>query len=703
MAAMARLAKRLSSNHQPSNSQDGKRIKTPSPRVHRGKAAAPRHIQRDSDLIDTPSSSTPSSPSRGLRPKPLVVRKSRLPENYESSPAPQMEGSSAPWSRKFASKYRHTGRQDAAPGPPLPTVHSPTAQLEDDVFEEQPVVIRRPSPVRRARNLQQRATLSKMSTTASEWAQQVENEYEELVPWSRNYQQELADVEQKRSELAFILERMEQIEARLKQIGGPPQRMSSRLDPGDSYDVVRSGHVRKSPARNTSRLSASRSTRAKGHRIDRPLSSASRLTLASKPRKHRANQLSDPFSIEAPSWELTTTNANWFAYTPSQKQSSHRPGDSMSSMETTRSSILFWSPPSASVATPMRILSPTLRVVENRSNGSQSSSLSPARSLQAEMAEATPGKSTIPDTISEPYTSPPRPTRRSVPVSSSYDIWPRDSQTSTVQPNAVYPSRQSLPRRISQPNRDQLHSRSSAMVRTENSSSLLDINRFTEPNTFNGNDRPSRAWRPFVKIFKPLFRSNKEPKTKPAEKPAEKPEEEPRQPQSKRSSLAGLLSRLSTRKSKVPKAPEPQVWRPSSSSARSNADDQLPVEYPERSSHYSYEREDFPLPPTKRHGVPSGHFGYATGLEDADVADVVSARNSRTQQYVSGDYTTRFLPPHIEESAAGSSGREDSVQEQAARMKRPDYNRASSSNSGNVINFSMPRASLEANAAPGYY
>ncbi|TKA30656.1 hypothetical protein B0A50_02376 [Salinomyces thailandicus] len=647
---MARLAKRLSSNHQPSNSQDGKRIKTPSPRVHRGKAAAPRHIQRDSDLIDTPSSSTPSSPSRGLRPKPLVVRKSRLPENYESSPAPQMEGSSAPWSRKFASKYRHTGRQDAAPGPPLPTVHSPTAQLEDDVFEEQPVVIRRPSPVRRARNLQQRATLSKMSTTASEWAQQVENEYEELVPWSRNYQQELADVEQKRSELAFILERMEQIEARLKQIGGPPQRMSSRLDPGDSYDVVR-----------------------------------------------------DPFSIEAPSWELTTTNANWFAYTPSQKQSSHRPGDSMSSMETTRSSILFWSPPSASVATPMRILSPTLRVVENRSNGSQSSSLSPARSLQAEMAEATPGKSTIPDTISEPYTSPPRPTRRSVPVSSSYDIWPRDSQTSTVQPNAVYPSRQSLPRRISQPNRDQLHSRSSAMVRTENSSSLLDINRFTEPNTFNGNDRPSRAWRPFVKIFKPLFRSNKEPKTKPAEKPAEKPEEEPRQPQSKRSSLAGLLSRLSTRKSKVPKAPEPQVWRPSSSSARSNADDQLPVEYPERSSHYSYEREDFPLPPTKRHGVPSGHFGYATGLEDADVADVVSARNSRTQQYVSGDYTTRFLPPHIEESAAGSSGREDSVQEQAARMKRPDYNRASSSNSGNVINFSMPRASLEANAAPGYY
>ncbi|KAI6833549.1 hypothetical protein KC340_g3768 [Hortaea werneckii] len=425
----------------------------------------------------TPWRPSNSSDFDRYRPQPLTIRKNgsstarpatRVPTGVapvRSSPARHSRTPSARRSRMSPSRSRnHQAGHKASPS--KLTIRRELME-QGDVFES----MRGESDQQKTKRSNHKKKLSRLSRTASEWAVQLTSEYDYLMPSALSCKLEIEQVAQKQAELAEIMDRMGRIEARLKELRA--QRISNNIEDASRIDEVAD-----------SAMSIRQSPRTKGHRIDRPLSSASRLTFGKRPGHSRSMKSADKFSSRSTSFDLNTLDSrtrpgnnrrqkshdiftssrpmsiefngfelrtrpadygrkmsndmlssgsgstdvntidscprpahyrrkhsnekrssvsidlnamdsNWVSYRPRRAPSNRgRRHTRFSSVETTRSSILFMEDTGASFATPMRIYNPTLKVVMNNSTDS-SKQVSPAKSLQAQFDEQS-----SPDTMS---------------------------------------------------------------------------------------------------------------------------------------------------------------------------------------------------------------------------------------------------------------------------------------------------------------
>ncbi|KAI7526916.1 hypothetical protein KC343_g20895, partial [Hortaea werneckii] len=243
-----------------------------------------------------------SSDFNRYRPQPLTIRKNgsstarpatRVPTGVapvRSSPARHSRTPSARRSRISPSRSRN--HQPGHKASPSKLTIRRELMEQGDVFES----IRGESDQQKAKRSNHKKKLSRLSRTASEWAVQLTSEYDYLMPSALSCKLEIEQVAQKQAELAEIMDRMGRIEARLKELRA--QRISNHLEDASRIDEVAD-----------SAMSIRQSPRTKGHRIDRPLSSASRLTFGKRPGHSRSMKSGDKLSSRSTSFDLNTLDS----------------------------------------------------------------------------------------------------------------------------------------------------------------------------------------------------------------------------------------------------------------------------------------------------------------------------------------------------------------------------------------------------------
>ena len=415
MGAFKRFATRVFSKNEPTANPEHEQ--QPAPPTRSANRSARDTVSKDQTPKTVVHYRAPSSlDSESLLPMPLVVKKvgpNNKPEVMIPSGAPKYP-SNTRRTRQMHSNRPRQGKASHSRSPSKISFGSSSISLQDAYNATR--AMQGGSPYRRPKAAKHKATLSRMSTTASEWACQLQNEYDNLVPSNWGYKSEVEQVAQKRAELAQIMDRMRRIEDRLAQLG--TQRRLNGLESTMLSNIMQQSEEGSSALVTTPKPSP----RSKGHRIDRPLSSASRLTIGLKQTPHQRNRSSrdmlssrssrdmlssrgsrdllssrgsrDMLSTRSVSIDWSRADANWLSYTPKRRASGNRKSrHSRMSIETTRSSVLFpQEQPAPRMATPMRIYAPTLRVVEHRGNSSEAS----PQSLQA-CVEESPSLSPTPE------------------------------------------------------------------------------------------------------------------------------------------------------------------------------------------------------------------------------------------------------------------------------------------------------------------